>query len=79
MSVSFEAFTGYGTGGDYMPADTVDEQASDTGMSGTASIMNQAGGGMFSFATPSGGLVMLWFIALGLYWGMGYMFRRNRG
>lgn len=80
MSVDFEAFTGFGTGGDYMPADTVDEQASDTGMSGYASIDNRGGraGGMFSFASPSGSLVMLWFISLGLYWFLGHTFRRAR-
>lgn len=78
--VDAEAFTGFGTGDNYMPADTVEEQASDAGMAGYATLDNQGfgAGGMFSLSSPSGGLVTLWFLALGLYWFTGYFFRKAR-
>lgn len=78
MSVDFEAFTGFGTGGGYMPADTVDEQASDTGMSGYASIQNRVSGmGLFS-GSPAVSLVALWFLAIGAYWFLGWFFKSGR-
>lgn len=67
--------TGYGTGGSYMPADTVDEQASDTGMSGLASLANR---GVSPFATPTRSLVVLWFLAIGAYWFLGWFFKGAR-
>lgn len=74
--VDVEGFTGFGTGGDYMPADTVEEQASDTGMSGFASIANR-GGGLFG-GSPTQSLVMLWFTVLAAYWALGYFFKGHR-
>ena len=77
MSVGFMDFTGYGSSdGGYMPADTVEEQASDTGMAGFATIGNISGVGLFS--SPSRSLVALWFLALFTYWGVGYFFKGQR-
>lgn len=75
--VDVEAFTGFGTGGGYMPADTVDEQASDTGMSGPASLANRAGLNLFG-GSPTRSLVALWFTALAAYWALGYFFKGAR-
>jgi hypothetical protein len=69
--------TGYGTGGSYMPADTVDEQAADTGMAGLGSLANRAGGS--PFATPTRSLVAMWFLALGAYWFLGWFFKGSKG
>lgn len=78
MSVDFEAFTGFGTGGNYVPADTVEEQASDTGMSGYASLSNRMGtGGLFT-GSPTMSLVWLWLLALGAYWFLGWFFKGER-
>lgn len=76
--VDAEAFTGFGTGDDYMPADTVEEQASDTGMSGMASLTNRAGFGNLFGGSPTRSLVALWFLALGAYWFIGWYFKGNR-
>jgi hypothetical protein len=77
VSVDFGAFTGFGSSdGGYMPADTVEEQASDTGMAGYASIGNFRGVSVFS--SPTRSLVALWFLALGAYWFMGWYFKGNR-
>jgi hypothetical protein len=77
MSVDFGAFTGYGSSdGGYMPADTVEEQASDTGMAGYASIGNA--GGISPFSSPSRALVALWFLSLAAYWFVGWYFRGSR-
>lgn len=70
-------FTGYGSSdGGYMPADTVEEQASDTGMSGYATIGNIRGVSLFS--SPSRSLVALWFLAVATYWAVGYFFKGQR-
>lgn len=75
--VDVEAFTGFGTGGEYMPADTVEEQASDTGMTGPASFANRAGLNLFG-GSPTRSLVALWFAALAAYWFLGWFFKGNR-
>lgn len=63
----------------YLPVDTVDEQASDTGMAGPATVANQAGGSSSLFGgSPTRSLIALWALALVTYWFMGWFFRGSR-
>lgn len=43
---------------------------------GPATIVNSMGAG--AGPSPTRALVVLWFICLALYWGLGYVFRRYR-
>lgn len=63
---------------DYMPADTVDETAANTGMAGLATVQNQASAIPGFASGPTGSLVVLWVAAMLAYWGMGYLFRGQR-
>lgn len=64
---------------DYMFVDTSDEGGAPvTDMTGNGTAVNQAvSAGLQSKLSPTRALVILWFVLLGLYWGLGYLFRRN--
>lgn len=66
-------FEGYG-----MEADTVDETASVTHMSGNATLLNQAMGKEGWGTSPTKCLVIMWFTVLGTYWAIGYFFKGQR-
>lgn len=63
---------------DFMMTDTSsDDTASSDDMTGPVSAANQASGKGAAKGTPVRALVMLWFGALALYWGLAYLFRRQ--
>ena len=62
----------------YMPVDTVDETASYTEMQGPSSSVNQMAGKAGINANPTKALVAVWFLALALYWLIGWVFRGQR-
>lgn len=59
-------------------ADTgMEDVASQDAMLGPSSQVNQQTARGASAGTPTRALVMLWFAALFLLWGMGYLLRRQ--
>ena len=73
-------FTGYGASEGNMDGftDTVEEQASDSGMAGYASVQNRTGALSFGFGSPTSSLVMLWIVAVLAYSALGYFFKGRR-
>lgn len=59
-------------------ADTVDETAAVTEMSGNGTLLNQAMGKEGWGTSPTKCLVMLWFAVLAAYWAVGYFFKAQR-
>lgn len=62
----------------YMPVDQVDESASHTDMQGPSSTANQVAGAKTWLNDPTKSLILLWAVALLLYWFLGSFFRRHR-
>jgi hypothetical protein len=56
---------------------TVDETATATEMQGPSSTVNEVAGKQGMKSSPTKSLIVLWVIALGLYWLFGAMFRRH--
>jgi hypothetical protein len=54
-----------------------DDTASQDAMTGPASAANQASAKGAGRGTPTRSLIMLFFAALLLYWGLAYLFRRQ--
>ena len=46
-------------------------------MTGPATTANQAAGAGAAKGTSTRGLLTVWLFALALYWGLGYLFRRQ--
>lgn len=63
----------------YMPVDTVDETAAYTDMQGPSSTVNQLAGRASWASSPTKALIGLWILCMALYWGMGWLFRGQRG
>lgn len=59
-------------GSDDFTTDTVDESSTMSDHSGAASVINRS---RANNGTPTRALVMLWFILLGIYWLMAYVFK----
>lgn len=59
-------------------ADTVDETADVTDMSGAATVANQASGRSLFGGSPAKAMIGLWFLVLGLYAALGYFFKGQR-
>jgi hypothetical protein len=59
-------------------ADTVDETADVTDMSGAATVANQAAGRSLFGGSPARSMVALWFFVLAVYWALGYFFKGQR-
>lgn len=67
----------YQGGLDYMPVETVDEQADVTQMMGQASVMNHQGARRLSVRTnPTHALIALWVTAFLSYTLLRFTFRR---
>lgn len=67
----------YQGGLSYDPVQSVDEVAEYTDMMGAASLANHTNANKGAWrADPTKNLVVLWFVALALYWLLGYFFRR---
>ncbi len=68
----------YQGGLDYMPVTTVDEVSDYTDMMGQASASNLAQSNKRAWTeSPTRMLLCLWFVVIGLYFLLGYFFRRH--